>query len=134
MPLLVKIRSDIVRKGLWLNLTAPVYRQRLWTTTNLNTIFFLGLLAVLGSLASDKLWPIIRHYLQPSLQLPDAESKRLFLSRTDVIHALRVEMEGLGQDLRVIWTDQGGIWRKFEGLFIRLMEVIVRHLDQWTPR
>ena len=67
MPLLPNIRSDYVHTGWWRNLTAPAYRQYLWTATNVKVVVSLGLLGILGTIAADKIWPIIRHFLQPGV-------------------------------------------------------------------
>jgi hypothetical protein len=75
-------------------------------------VVFLGLLGILGSIAGDKLWPIVRHYLQPTLQLSDPESKRLKLSRTDAIKALWAEMKYTKKDLEMIWTEEHGFRQK----------------------
>ena len=106
MPLLPDIRSDFVYQGCWRNLTAPAYRQWLWTATNVEAMVFLGLLGILGTIAGDNLWSIIRHLLQPDVQLPDAENNKHELSRTDALKALWAEMKHIKEDLKVIWTEE----------------------------
>ncbi|KAF2184908.1 hypothetical protein K469DRAFT_175563 [Zopfia rhizophila CBS 207.26] len=112
MPLLPDIRSHYVQKGWWRNLTAPAYRQYLWTATNVEAMVFLGLLGILGTIAGDKLWPIIRHSLQPALQLSDPESKILKLSRTDAIKAFWAEMKHTKKNLEMILTEEHGFRQK----------------------
>ncbi|KAF2816005.1 uncharacterized protein BDZ99DRAFT_457924 [Mytilinidion resinicola] len=97
MPLLPNIPSDRVHSGWWRNLTAPAYRQYLWSATNVEAVIILGILGILGTIAGDKLWPIMRHYLQPNIQLPDPENLRLKLSRMDAIKAFWAKMKGLSR-------------------------------------
>ncbi|CAI6341431.1 unnamed protein product [Periconia digitata] len=92
MPLLPDIKAQHIRTGRWQDLTAPWYQQHLWTTTNVEAVIVIGLLGILGAIAGDATWPILRHYLQPAVQLPDPESRRNKLSRADAINALWVRL------------------------------------------
>ena len=106
MPLLPNIKPDYVYKGYWRNLTAPAYRQGLWTTTNIIALVFLGLLGIFGAFAGSKLWHIIRHFLQPAVQLSNSENKRLTLSRANAIRALWAEMKDIRENLKIIWNKE----------------------------
>ncbi|PVH96980.1 hypothetical protein DM02DRAFT_658707 [Periconia macrospinosa] len=108
MPLLPDIPSQYVRKGWWRNLTAPGYRQYLWTATNLEAVIIIGVLGILGTLAGGRLWPVIRHYLQPALQLHDPENKRNRLSRAAAVKALWAEMKQMGENIvNVLFEEHG---------------------------
>ena len=78
----------------------------------MEAIVFLGILGILGSIASDRLWPSIRRCLQPALQLSDPENKRLKLSRTDAIKALWAETKYIIKDLKIKWKEEHGFGRK----------------------
>lgn len=74
----------------------------------MEALVFLGLLGIFGTIVGDKLWSIIRHFLQPAVQLSNPENKRLNLSRTDAIKAFWAEMKDAKEDLRMIWTEEHG--------------------------
>ncbi|CAG8961372.1 hypothetical protein HYFRA_00013833 [Hymenoscyphus fraxineus] len=112
MPLLPNLPSGYVQTGSWRNHTAPSYRQYLWTTTNVTAIIVLGLLGILGTAAGNRLWPIIRHFLQPSIQLLDPDNRRTKLSRTDAIRSLQTDIKNYVEEFKTIWRDEHGFKRK----------------------
>lgn len=98
----------------------------------METLVFLGILGIIGTIACDKLWPIFRHFLQPAVQLSDSENKRLKLSRADVIKALWAEIKYVKEDLRMIWTEEHGIRPKvkmFLGTMSGSHRQVLRPLD-----
>lgn len=117
MPLLPNIKSEYVHLGLWWNCTAPAYQRCLWTTTNVNAVLFIGVLSILGGVAGDKLWKIMRYHLQPALQLSDSDDRRLKLSRTAAITAIWAELKYVKEDLEGIWHEEQGINRKLRDTF-----------------
>ncbi|CAG8978516.1 hypothetical protein HYALB_00010059 [Hymenoscyphus albidus] len=112
MLLLPNLPSNYVQVGLWRNHTAPYYRQYLWTTTNITAIIVLGLLGILVTAAGNRLWPIIRQFLQPSIQLSDLDNRRVKLSRTDAIKSLRAHIKNYMEEFKAIWTEEYGFKNK----------------------
>ena len=105
MPLLATIASDLVQQGYWLNQAAPVYRQHLWATTNLTAFLVLALVGVTGSLAGERLWAIMRHCLQPAVQLPNPLDKLRTVSRTRAVKELWTQSRLLQKELATVWNE-----------------------------
>lgn len=101
MPAFPQIATLDVRVGLWWNLGAPAYRRCLWTVTNLEAVVVLGVLGIVGTVAGDRVWLIVRPFLQPSLRISGAGSRTLNPSRTDAVKALWVQLKRMKQDLAI---------------------------------
>jgi hypothetical protein len=92
----------------------------------------LGLLGIFGAITSDKLWPIVQHFLQPTVQLSHSENKRLKLSRTNAIKAYWAEIKDVKEDLKMVWIEEHGIRPKVK-MFLSTMSgnyrQVLRPLD-----
>lgn len=126
MPLLPEIPPQCVKKGWWVNFTAPAYRQRLWTLTNGEAVLIVGLLGILGTISSQKSWSITRYYLQPALQLSDPESKRNNLSKTDALKALWANLKRTKKMLKNGLAEEPGCRQKIN----IMLDVINGNRDQ----
>ncbi|CAI6332853.1 unnamed protein product [Periconia digitata] len=106
MSLLHDISPRYVRTGWWRNLAAPPHRQYLLTTGNVEAVMIVGCLGVLGAIAGNRVWIIVRYYLQPALQLSDPESERGNLSRSDAIKSLWAAVNHQSKNIREVLTEE----------------------------
>ncbi|KAF2120391.1 hypothetical protein BDV96DRAFT_324253, partial [Lophiotrema nucula] len=106
MPLLANIPSHFVQKGWWVNYTNPAYRQHIWTATNFEALIILAIMGIVGTFASNRAWLVIRHYLQPALQLPDSSNVFVSLSSIQAIKELYNSSLYFYAELRAIWKEQ----------------------------
>lgn len=106
MALLPLLRSDFVYSGYWRNLTAPVYRQWLWTMTDELALVVLGTLGLTASMASVRLWPILKRGLQPEIQLPGAQDSSQDLAMTQAIQALGAWLSSRRAECAEIWQSR----------------------------
>jgi hypothetical protein len=115
MPYLATVHPEVVYKGCWIYHTSTSGRKYLCTATNLEAVVFLGVLSLLGTFASSRLWPIVRYYLQPGVQLPDPDSRFLKLSQKEAIKELWYHIQALRRELSAVWSAKGGeYWRKIK--------------------
>ncbi|KAF1996369.1 hypothetical protein P154DRAFT_579965 [Amniculicola lignicola CBS 123094] len=132
MPLLPKIQSEHVRTGWWQNLTAPPHRQYLWTAKNFQALMFFGCIGICGTIASNSLWTLTLHFLQPTVHIPDSDDPRPKLSRIHAIRALSESMRNAKEDLKLIWKVERGFRRQLS-MSVRAItgnpRQIIRRLD-----
>jgi hypothetical protein len=105
MPLLANIPFHFVQKGWWINYTNPPFRQHIWTATNVEALILLGIMGIVGSFASHRAWLVIRHYIQPAVQLPDPSDRLVSLSSIEAIQDIRIRSGYLCDELRAIWKE-----------------------------
>ena len=49
-----------IEKGLWRNIQKPPYLQWVWTLSNVESVVALGLLMMVGAVAQNRAWNLVR--------------------------------------------------------------------------